>query len=170
MTKEHIVAQIAYSIVNYENVRDKLSLLQDLIITTLPHVERGDTHWHDLMSARCNQRVDDICIWLNGFMKAYLAIPQVSAALPHRILTQDDDDTCECVYYQGGGLYSLVGRITPIIKVKDETMPPKLVHCDSCWMNTSCQDIGTSSSRYTTCSDSSSLTVRNTDNTFSGYL
>ena len=115
MTKEHIVAQIAHSIASYDDTWDKLSLLQDYIISTLPNVNRGDSHWRGLMSIRLHTRADDVIAWLDGFMKVYLAIPQVNAALSQ---CYPNNDKCECVYYQGGGLYSLLGPITPLKKVR----------------------------------------------------
>jgi hypothetical protein len=83
MTREQLVVKIANDIVCYNEYSPqvKLSLLQDLIIETLPHIEHGSPEYMKLMSVRCHKPAEDIIAWVDALMHVYLTIPKVSNTL-----------------------------------------------------------------------------------------
>ena len=83
LTREQLVAKIAYDITRYNNEspQAKLSLLQDLIIETLPHVEQDSPDYLKLMSVRCHKPPEDVVTWLDDLMHVYLSIPKVRETL-----------------------------------------------------------------------------------------
>ncbi len=85
MTKEQLVAKIAHDIICYNasSSQAKLSLLQDLIIETLPDVEHGSSDYMQLMSVRCHKNAEQVVAWLEELMQTYLNLPKVKDTLAH---------------------------------------------------------------------------------------
>lgn len=83
LTREQRVAKIAHDIVGYDasSHQAKLSLLQDLIIETLPNVRHGSSEYMRLMSVRCHQPAENVVAWLEKLMLCYSELPVVKATL-----------------------------------------------------------------------------------------
>lgn len=85
LTKEELVAKIASKITRYDasSPQAKLSLLQDLIIETLPSIKHGSSDYMQLMSVRCHQPAEIVIAWLDELMYVYLNLPTIKATLDH---------------------------------------------------------------------------------------
>lgn len=85
LTKEELVAKIAREILHYDasSPQAKLSLLQDLIIETLPSIKHGSSDYTQLMSVRCHRPAENVTAWLDELMRVYLNLPTIKATLNH---------------------------------------------------------------------------------------
>ncbi len=89
LNTEQRIAKIAHDIVGYagSSPQAQLSLLQDLIIELLPHVERDSPEYVRLTSVRVHTPAEHVNAWVGRLMAQYLKLEKVQATLA----TMSDD-------------------------------------------------------------------------------